>query len=435
MNALTFMILIILIILFIRAQNKKKKVKILKDDVRTDDDYYAPENFYSKENYFYNGKLPVSTEDLIIAFKIKGATSGSTVDGISIRNQLMFYKDEVIAFRDKNGRLHISLGRVDEYKSNIITCLMKGYQSSEEYTLSRGDGREILYLQYKELKGTDDYYLNQPKKISLNLPDCNMELEYLDLIKNRKVGDIFSGNASIIPEEKRKEVKQLYDLWLKYDWLYKTERKESAVYSFTKNDFTKILKENNLPITGNKADLVDRIVDNLGFEKLNELGEIKDSIRLTNIGDSKIKEYRKKFKEQYILFRQEVQSLFESNQIVDACYNVTRYIETYPFNYDGSGYLYSDKELYSLCVILKGSNIFEKIGIPKEHHEAMLNTMCMYYSFVDFDYKKKLEEIYNGFEELLVESDIVINKDSPFTDFCNYINDFAHLKYSKIKLN
>ncbi len=57
----------------------------------------------------------------------------------------------------------------------------------------------------------------------------------------------------------------------------------------------------------------------------------------------------------------------------------------------------------------------------------------MYYSFTDFDYREKLEQIYNGFEEKLVKSDVVINKDYPFNDFENYIRGYEVRKYSEIR--
>lgn len=382
--------------------------------------------------YNYIGRLPKATEDLIYSFKKARAISGTTEDGISIHSNVMYYKGKAIAFRNKDEKIYINIDNYDEYVKHIQISLARGDQS--EYTFIRSGEKELLYLVYKEIKGTDEYYIKKPKETLLKLPDCNMDLEYLDLVKNREVGAIFSGNASSIPLKERGKVKQLYDQWINDGWLYKTEGKESAIYIFTKNNFTKILKENNLPVSGSKADLVDRIVDNLGFEKLNELGDIRDSVVLSDIGKSKIKEYRVNFREQYISFRQKIQDLFESNQIVDACYNVTRYNESFLFNYDGLGTLYFGKDLYSLCDILKESDVFEKIGIPREYHETMLNTMCLYFSLVDFDFKEKLEEIYNGFEKLLIKSDIVKNKELPYIDFLYYINCFDHLLHSKIKL-
>jgi len=53
----------------------------------------------------------------------------------------------------------------------------------------------------------------------------------------------------------------------------------------------------------------------------------------------------------------------------------------------------------------------------------------MYYSFTDFNYEDKLEEIYNGFKDLLTNSDIVKNKDYPFVDFQSYIRGYIVTKY------
>jgi len=275
---------------------------------------------------------------------------------------------------------------------------------------------------------TDDYFAKS-NATSLKLPEYNMGLEYLDLVKNKRKEHLFYGNTERVPINKRDEVKKFYEQSIKDGWLYVTEGYESVANSFTKKDFTKILEENNLPISGNKIDLVKRIVDNLGFDNFNELGEIIDSIKLTDLGKAKIREYRTTFNEQYILFRQEVQGFFDLNQLEDACYNVTRYKESHPFDSTGFFISYSGKELYDLCITIKKSDVLRRIGVPKEHHEAILNTMCMYYSFTDFNYEDKLEEIYNGFKDLLTNSDIVKNKDYPFVDFQSYIRGYIVTKY------
>lgn len=278
---------------------------------------------------------------------------------------------------------------------------------------------------------TDDVYFTKSKATSLKLPGYNMGLEYLDLVKNKREEHLFYGNTERVPIDKRNEVVKFYEQSKKDGWLYITEGNESVVNSFTKKDFTKIIEENNLPISGNKADLVERIVENLGFEKLYKLGEINNYIKLTDLGKAKIKEYRTDFNEQYTLFKQEVQKLFDLNQIEDACYNVTRYKESYPFNDTGFGISFSGKDLYDICILIKKSDVFKRIGLPKEHHNAMSNVMCMYFSFADFNYKEKLEEIYSEFEELLIKSDVVKNKDLPFADFANYIRGYEVAKYSE----
>ena len=83
--------------------------------------------------------------------------------------------------------------------------------------------------------------------------------------------------------------------------------------------------------------------------------------------------------------------------------------------------VHSSDELYNICKKIKNTDILKRIELPKSYHNKILNTMCMYYSFSDFDYKVELEKIYNGFEQLLINSNIIINKEYPFFDFNCYI--------------
>ena len=277
----------------------------------------------------------------------------------------------------------------------------------------------------------DADFFEKSKTTLLRLPQYNMGLEYLDLVNNKRKEHLFYGNTNRVPYDKRNEVVSFFEQSKKDGWLYVTQGNESIANSFTKKDFSKILEENSLPISGNKIDMVQRIVDNLGFDKVNELGEIIDSIKLTDIGKAKINEYRADFNEQYTSFRQLVQNLFDLNQIEDACYNVTRYKESHPFDSTGFFISHSGKDLYDLCISIKRSDALKRIGVPKQHHEAILNTMCMYYSFTDFIYEDKLEEIYNGFKDLLTKSDVVKNKDYPFSDFQHYIKGYQVTLFSE----
>lgn len=53
------------------------------------------------------------------------------------------------------------------------------------------------------------------------------------------------------------------------------------------------------------------------------------------------------------------------------------------------------------------------------------------YRFTDFIYEDKLEEIYNGFKDLLTKSDVVKNKDYPFSDFQHYIKGYEVTLFSE----
>lgn len=270
--------------------------------------------------------------------------------------------------------------------------------------------------------------------VSVKIPKYNMGLEYLNMVRNKREEHLFYGNTSLVPEEKRSEVLKFYEQSIKDGLIYVTEGVESIVTSFRKEDFTKILKENNLPISGNKTDLVNRIIENVSINQIKEIGEISNFIKLTDLGKTKLNEYQTEFKKQYDQFKKEIKLMFDSNKIKKACIKVNKFNESYPFDRDGFFHYYSYKELYDLCLKIKKSDIFNIIALPKAYHDTLRTTLYMYYSFKDFNYEQKFEEIYNGFEQLLIKSDIVKNKDFPFMDFNDYIRGYritTHLEREK----
>ncbi len=137
MNTIAVLIIIVSIFLLIRARNKKKDT--IKDTVKET----STEDSLAPENYRYTGRVPKDFEDIIISFKIKGATSGSTEDGISIINQLLYYKDKALAYRGNNGRIYINTEDMEGYGNHIFFCLIRDYESSEDYTKFRSE-KELL---------------------------------------------------------------------------------------------------------------------------------------------------------------------------------------------------------------------------------------------------------------------------------------------------
>ena len=135
------------------------------------------------------------------------------------------------------------------------------------------------------------------------LPKYNIGFEYLDMVKNKREDHLFYGNSSIVPSEKRVEVLIFFEHAKNNGWVYVTQGIESVANCFTKTDFTKILKENNLPINGNKEDLAKRIAEKLGFETFNMIGEITNKIKLTDLGKEKLEEYKTEFSKQLTLFK------------------------------------------------------------------------------------------------------------------------------------
>lgn len=269
---------------------------------------------------------------------------------------------------------------------------------------------------------------SNPVKHVSDYPKYNMYLEFLDMVKGKRITQLFFGNTSLVPEHKRKDIKLFFEQCIKDGWVYVTKEKESVAESFTKNDFVKVLKKNNLPISGNKIDLVERIDSNFGLEMFYETEKVDDWIRLTDLGKAKIDKYKSDFNEKYNLFQQNIYSLFLSNKVAEACSSVLAFKESYPFDRTDFFSSETSKSLTDTCKTIRASSVLERIGVSEKYREAILSIMCMHYSFSDFDFMKKIEELYNGFEELLIKSDLVINKEYPKVDFRNLLQGYRVFK-------
>lgn len=249
----------------------------------------------------------------------------------------------------------------------------------------------------------------------LPYPKYDMYFEFLDMVKGKRINEMFYGNTSLIPKNKRSELISFFDKCLSDEWVYVTKATESIAGSFTKNDLVKVLKENNLPISGNKIDLVERIETNVGLKSFYDTGKVSNWIRLTDLGKSKLKEYKSNFDKEYNEFKQNIFSLFLENNIIDACNSVISYKESYPFERTGFTLSNSYDSLIGRCKISKNSNVLSKLGIPDKYHNSILSLFCMYYS-LGIDYRKEIESFYNGFEYLLINSDLIINKNFAYYD-------------------
>lgn len=259
-------------------------------------------------------------------------------------------------------------------------------------------------------------------------PKYDMYFEFLDMVKGKRINEMFYGNTSLIPKNKRNELIAFFDKCLSDEWVYVTKGNESIAGSFTKNDFVKLLKENNLPISGNKIDLVERIETNVGLKSFYDTGNVSDWIRLTDLGKSKLKEYKSNFDKEYNEFEQNIFSLFLSDKILDACKSVISYKESYPFERTGFTLSNSYDSLIGRCKISKNSNVLSKLGIPEKYHNSILSLFCMNYS-LGIDYRKEIESFYNGFEQLLINSDLIINKDFAYYDLQELIEGREVRKY------
>lgn len=259
---------------------------------------------------------------------------------------------------------------------------------------------------------------------SKKYPEYNMYFEFLEMVNGKRINEMFFGNTSLIPNHLRDTLKNNFEQSVKNGLVYVTEGNESIANSFRKNDFVKILKDNNLPVTGNKIDLIERIEKEIGVNAINDIGKVSDWIKLTELGKSKISEYKIEFNQQYDEFQQEIYNLFLSNSVLEACNKVDTFRKLYPFERSDFFTILTGKSLLDTCKEVRKSDILIKIGIPKMYHAAILSIMCTYFSFADFDYIGKIKEIYNDFEEVLINSKLVVNKDYPYKDFQNLLRRY-----------
>lgn len=263
---------------------------------------------------------------------------------------------------------------------------------------------------------------------SSNFPKYNKYLEFLNMVNGKRVNEMFIGNTSMIPEKMRPDINNFFKESIEEGLVYITEANESVALSYSKKEFTDILNCRNLPISGNKTELVSRIESNGGLEELYKIGKVSNWIKLTDKGKLIIKAYQTKFNKEYDAFQQHIYNLFLLGNISSACENVITFKKSYPFKKPDFYLSYSCEELNDLCKIIRTSDILEIIGVPDMYNNAILSIVCMYYSFGDFKIEKKIEEAYPEFEMLLNASELIVNKDFPYMDFNNIIRGYPAVK-------
>lgn len=255
------------------------------------------------------------------------------------------------------------------------------------------------------------------EKSQKGLPEYDIHLEFLDMINGKRINELFLGNTSLIPIQLRPKLEMHFNQAIENGLIYITSGKESIAQSFTKKELVSILKKNHLPITGNKIDLVERIESNEGLSTLHDTGKVSDWIKLSDPGKAKVSNYKDGFSMQYDVFQQNIYNLFLLKKIPEACNNILLFQNAYPFNKSNFFITHTDKELVEICNSVRYNNVLERMNVPKGYHDAILSIMCMYFSFGDFDCEKKIEELLEGFRGLLIKSDLIKHKDTPFIAF------------------
>ncbi len=259
---------------------------------------------------------------------------------------------------------------------------------------------------------------------TLSLPEHNKYLEFLNKMNGKRLNEMFIGNTSFIPDKMRPDLLNYFEKAIKNGLVYITAGNDSIAQSLSKKELIEVLKNMNLPISGNKIDLVNRIESNGGLEKLQKSGKVSDWIKITDLGKSEIKVYNLMFNKKYDNFQQNIYNLFLMGDVYSACKNISLFKSSYPFGKSDFFISYSDKELTDLCTTVRASNVLEILEIPNQYHNAILSIMCMYFSFGDFNFEKKIEEIYPEFKDLLVNSKFITIKDLPYIEFKDMVRGY-----------
>ncbi|MDD4721111.1 MAG: hypothetical protein PHQ88_09715 [Bacteroides sp.] len=262
------------------------------------------------------------------------------------------------------------------------------------------------------------------KNQTLIIPEYNKYLEFLNMVNGKRLNEMFTGNTSLIPENMRPDLLDYFEKAKKNGLVYITSGDESLAQSLSKKELVEVLKNMNLQISGNKIDLANRIESNGGLAKLQKTGKVSDWIKLTDFGKSEIKVYSLIFNKQYDDFQQNIYNLFLLNKVSFACDSITSFKNSYPFGKSDFFMSYSGRELTDLCKTIRTSNVLEILEVPQEYQNAILSIMCMYFSFGDFNFEKKIDEIYPEFKVLLVNSELITIKDLPFIEFKDMIRGY-----------
>lgn len=270
--------------------------------------------------------------------------------------------------------------------------------------------------------------INRIKERSEYVPTERERMLFLDMVKGKRVEHIFYGNTSLIQENKRDSLKKwLYDS-IKENIISITSGNESIAQSLSKKELVSICEKNGLAVSGNKIDLVNRIanLDPMKFESF----EISDWFLLTDKG----KEQLIQFKEQELSNKSNARNIAYNllllEKIEEAVRVYVNFEESYPFKHSGFFMSYSKKELIEILNEIKRTDIFDKIGFPKQYVNKFKVIMSEYYLFKDVILENRFEDIMPGSIELIKRCSLIKNKDYPFIDLKNLIRGYKIYKHN-----
>lgn len=248
------------------------------------------------------------------------------------------------------------------------------------------------------------------------------KLIFLDMVKGKRVEQLFYGNTSLIQEYKRDSLQK---------WLYNSavgslinisSGNESISNSLSKKELETISKNSGLPISGSKIDLVNRITEH--NPKLFSDYKIYDWFILTTIGKEVLTNFKNKEKEIYNEIKASAYNLLMSNQITNSIDLAIKHKNSHPFNKSDFFINFSKENLEDIISRINSSNVFDKIGFDKDYVTTFKSVYCMYYLFPDIILQDRFEEILPGSVKFIKKSTLIKNKDIPFVDLNNLLRGY-----------
>ncbi|MEJ5146411.1 hypothetical protein [Sphingobacterium sp. MYb388] len=278
----------------------------------------------------------------------------------------------------------------------------------------------------KKTKTTQVLVKELPKD-NLYIPTEKEKLLFLDMVKGKRVDQIFFGNTSLIQEYKRNSLK---------DWLYNSvlghlieisSGNESIAISVSKNELVNICKDLNFPISGNKINLVNRIVERDSHYFDNH--QIDDWFVITKSGKETLDDFKQKENHVKNEMKEKVLQCLIAHQEIKAIDLVVEYRNQYPFKDSGFFLVFSKESLIEIINQINKSDVFHNLGFSQQEVESLKLLYCRHYLLTDVFIEDEIEKISSGALALIKKSRLIKNKDFPLIDLNNLLRGYKVKKY------
>lgn len=240
---------------------------------------------------FYNNDLRIFEDcvNLITNSKNKHTVEGRYLTLSDSYNRLLKYKSEISnwdSIKNKYEELIANRNSImDKFSQTAISNTTNSQKADCDYikelSESTKNKSDILYNEYiKEISSFDP--LNIDKTMIENLPLTSAERNFLSYMSGRKIHD--KNIAQYWKYDYKINFYFLMSRFFNEDYL-RLSSGSDVLSSLKTIDLKEILKAENLPISGKKAVLIERIIDNTPIDRLNILlGDYDKIYTLTSKG-------------------------------------------------------------------------------------------------------------------------------------------------------